>query len=504
MKENKENDSEINEKKIINNKESVKTNFIFNLIIQLLTYLIPLITSPYLSRVLSPNGIGTNSYVNSIVSYFTLIIAFGFTVYGTRKIALIRDDKKNYSKVFWEIFLTKLILFALATIVYLILIFTWSFGNFEYKTIFLVYILSLVATFLDITYLFQGLEKFRIISIINIVLRIAAAIGYFIFVKTQDDLFIYILISLLPTICIPIICWIIAIKYINKPDFKNLEVLKCMKEGFIFFLPTIAISIYTILDRTMLGALTDNTQVGYYEQAYKIVSLCTALINAISPIMLSRISYLIAQGDEKEVEHKIIQMSEIYALMAWPMMMGLYAVGSYFYPAFFGIEYTESIYVSYLLIPLILIIPISNQIGSAYYVPRNRNKIITVFFIVGALTNFITNWIFIPWMGARGAALTSLIAESIISGLFILFSWKHVNYKKILLVSMKPIISALFMFVFLMFLNYFVLDIYISNIIYKTIISIGVGAFIYGCSAIILKEPMVIDTIKKMFKKLKK
>lgn len=479
-------------------RDSVKYNFIFNLMIQLLTYIIPLITAPYISRVLTPNGVGINSYVNSNVSYFTLVIAFGFSTYGTRKISYISDDKRKRSNAFWEIFTTRFLLFLGCLAIYLGMTLIWSFGNPDYKIYYLVYILALVSCFLDITYLFQGLEKFRIVSIINIIARVIAAISYFIFVKTADDLIIYIVIFSVQSVVIALVCWIFAAKYISRPKFKEMHVWDCMKNGFIFFLPTVAISVYTLLDKTMLGALTNTTEVGYYEQAYKIISLCTALVNAISPIMLSRITYLIGQGKEKEVEHKIIQMTEIYALMAWPMVMGLYAIARYFYPAFFGDEYVPSVYVAYILLPLVLIIPVSNQIGSAYYVPRNRNKIITIFFVVGALTNFATNWLFIPWLGAKGAAITSLLAESIISSLFIIFSWKAINYKKILLKSLKPIIASLIMFGILTVLNCFVFDKYISSLIYQSILSAVIGALIYGVSLIIMREEMVMDTLRKI------
>lgn len=481
--------------------ESVKTSFIFNLLIQLLTYIIPLITSPYLSRVLTPNGVGISSYVNSIASYFTLVIAFGFTTYGTQKISSTRSDKRAYSNIFWNIFFTRFLLFLVVTAIYLALTLTWSFGNAEYKQFFLIYVLLLISSFADITYLFQGLEKFRVASIVNVVVRIIAAVSYFIFVKSTDDLASYLLIFTLQNVVIFAICWIVARKYVLKPEIKSFDVILHIKNGFIYFLPTIAISVYTILDRTMLGALTDSTQVGYYEQAYKIISLCTALINAISPIMLSRISYLIKQGNEEEVERKTVQMSEVYALLAWPMVMGLYAVARYFYPAFFGDSYVESVCVSYILTPLILAIPISNQIGSAYYVPRNRNKIITIFFVAGALLNFGTNWIFIPMLGARGAALTSLFSEFVISSLFIVFSWKHVNYKKIIAAGLKPFIASLVMFGALMCLNYFVFDVYINNIYFKTAASVLTGILIYGVFAVLLKEPMVLYVLKKIFKK---
>lgn len=473
-------------------KPSTKTNFVFNLLVQLITYLIPLITSPYLSRVLGPTGIGENSFVGSVASYFTLIIAFGYLTYGIKEISRLQNNKKEYSNVFWNIVFSRGFLFAICFIIYIFMACFWGFGKSGYTNLFIIYSITLVTGFLDITYLFQGLENFRIVSLISIVVKILAASCFFIFVKTSDDLLIYVLICCLETFTIAVIMWLFALKKINKPDFHEIHVFKCLKNNVQYFLPTIAISVYTILDRTMMGYLTTVEQIGYYEQAYKIIALVTALINCLSPIMLSRISSLIESGNEAEVNHKIIQMSEVYALIGWPCVFGLYAISRYFIPAFFGDEYVDAIGVIYWLIPLIMIIPVSNQIGSAYYVPRNKISMTTIFFVIGALTNFLANFVSIKYMGAQGAALTSLIAETIISSCFIIFSWKHVPYKEMVKTFVKPLISALIMFTVLMLLDYLVLDTYLDNLIVKTIISLFTGILIYAISVLILKEPMVM------------
>lgn len=483
---------------------SLKTNFIFNLIIQIITYIIPLITAPYLSRVLSPEGIGQNSFVNSICSYFTMVIAFGFLTYGTKTISENKDKKQDYSNVFWNVFFSRGFLFILCFLVYFLMAYLWGFGSTVDKNIFLIYSLVLVNAFLTIDYLFQGLENFRILSIINIVCNIFAAACYFLFVKTSSDLFIYVTIFVAKSLIISLISWMFALKRISKPIANEIHIFRTLKNNFFYFLPTVAISVYTVLDCTMLGYLASDAQVGYYEQAYKIVSLVTGLMNAISPVMLSRVSSLIKEGKEKEAEEKTIKMAEVYFLLGFPALFGLYSISKYFIPAFFGMDYVPSINVIYWLIPLVMILPISNQIGNVYYVVRDKIGMTTWFFLAGALLNFGLNFLAISRLGAMGAAITSLAAETLISTLFIIFSFKHLPYKKMVLQGWKPFVSALVMFATLILLNIFVFDVYLDNVIVQTLCDIAIGIFVYGIMIVLLRESMVLSVISKIKCKLMK
>lgn len=483
---------------------SVKTNFIFSFIIQLLTYLIPVFTSPYLSRTLGPTGIGANSFANSIVTYFNLIISFGFVTYGTKTISQQRKSREEYSNTFWNIVFTRGLLFVFVFTAYFLMAYLWGFGGTVDKNLFLVYSIMLINAFADITYLFQGIENFRIISLINIIARLLGMACIFIFVKSEDDLLIYVLIYTLQFLVVSLVSWLFAIPSVNKPKFKEIHVFKCLKNALFYFLPTIAISVYTILDRTMLGYLADTTQVAYYEEAYKIITVVISLISALSPVMLSRISSLYAEGNEKEIQHKINQMFEVSSLIAFPSILGLYAVSRYFFPAYFGSAYEPSVEVSYFLIPLIFVISISTNINSAYYVPRNKILMTTWFYVAGATINFVTNFFAIRYMGAKGAALTSLIAETVITTLFIIFSWKGVRYKEIAKTAIKPLIAAVVMFAVLMPLNYLVLDKYIESLTWRTVISVLTGVFVYAVMILLLKEPMVMHYLKKIGSKLKK
>ncbi len=484
-----------------NPSPSFKKNYGFNLVVQVLTYLIPLITAPYLSRVLTPNGIGTNSFANSIAAYFTLIIAFGFLTFGTKEVSRLHSSKKEYSVVFWNIVFSRLFLFVLAFPLYFLMAYLWGFGSSIDKNVFLLYSLTLVSTLFTITFLFQGLENFKTISLITIGVKAVTAVLYFVLIKNPDDLLLYIAITVSANVLIAILSWAFAFRKIERPSWKEIHIFRSLKHNISYFLPTIAISLYTILDHTMIAYLSSTEEVGYYEEAYKIISVVTGLVNAISPVILARISALIAEGNEKEVEHKIIQVGELYALVAFPSFFGLYAIGSYFIPAFFGDSYLPSVEVLYWLIPLILVIPISNQVGNAYYVPRGKIKMTTWFFFVGAAINFVANFFAIRSLGAKGAAITSLAAESVISLLHVIFSLKKMPYLKIVKTFLKPAIASSLMFILLWLLNVFVLNPYVTNNIYKTLIDVGVGVLLYGGFCVLLREPLVRNSLKKIFHK---
>lgn len=480
---------------------SVKINFLFSIAIQILTYLIPLITAPYLSRVLTPTGIGNNSFASSVANYFILIISFGFGTYGTREVAVVRNDKTAYSKTFWNVIFSKGFLFILCFTAYFLMAYLWGFGSDVDKNVFLIYSLLLVNAFLDITYLFQGLENFRILAILSFIFRVAAAVLYFIFIKTSDDLLIYVVIATSSSLLVTLIAWMFALRWIKKPSFKDVHIFQSLKNCAKYFIPTAFALFYATLDKTMLGFISTTHEVGIYEEANKIINICLCLMLAISPIILSRISSLTKEGKEEEVKIKENQTAEVYFLIGLPMLAGLYLVARYFIPAFFGEEYAASTYVMYCLAPLILIMPISNIIGSAYYLPRNKVIFTTIFISIGFVINLGLNFLFIYYFGAEGAAIASVISETIISALYVIFSWKYVPYKDMLKKGIKPLIASTIMVAVLLPLELLVLDKYVANDLYTTIIAVLVGMLVYGISIILLKEEMVISTLNKVFKR---
>ncbi len=237
-------------------KKSIAKNYIFNLIYQMLTIVLPLITTPYLSRVLGAEAIGTYGYTLSIVTYFVLFGSLGIAMYGQREIAYVQKDKQKQSKVFWEMATIKIITLSLAAITFYA---TFCIHG-EYAIYYKILLLELLANFLDITWYYQGIEDFGKTVVRNLVVKIISLLCIFVFVKTQADLWKYILIYTLANVLGNVTMWMYIPKLLAKISLKQLELKKHVKPILSLFIPQIAIQIYIVLDKTMIGSITNNME----------------------------------------------------------------------------------------------------------------------------------------------------------------------------------------------------------------------------------------------------
>lgn len=492
----------MSENNTVMNNRSTKKNFAFSALLQIVIYLIPLLTAPYLSRVLGPEGIGEYSYASSIVGYFVMVVNFGFLGYGTLRISEKRDNIEERSGVFWSIVLVRFILFIFAFSAYLVTIFL-LYGHKGYNlTIYLILALNIFVNLFDITYLFQGLENFKIISIINVSIRLSSVGLIFIFVRNSEDLVIYILISTVQLLLMSILPWLFVRGAIIRPKKDYINLKDTTKTSLFYFLPTLAVTLYTLVDKTMLGSLAGNAETGYYEQSTKIVSMVIGVIHALAPVMLARIAYLIKNGNEEEVHKKIGQMFNVYFLIGFPSIIGLFCICGLFMPSFFGDDFTPAVGVMYFLIPLILIKNISNALGNVFYGPRNQIHMTSIFYFVGAFVNIFGNALLIPSLKAQGAAIASLFSETLITILFVIFSRKGIRYGVIIKTAFKPMLASLIMGFALLILNSFVWSNIISNRLIIIIVDVLIGACIYGAFVIIFRDPMVLNEIKVLRQKI--
>lgn len=475
---------------------SVKRNFVYNTFYQILTLLTPLVTAPYVSRVLGAAGVGTYSYTISIQMYFSLFVALGTASYGMNTIAKARDDKKKCSKLFWEIeFMT-----LFTTFICLIIwgIFIWSSN--QYKTYFYILTLCLLATLFDISWFYSGLEQFKLIVIRNSIVKIISITAIFCFVKKKEDLGLYILIYALGMLIGNLSMWTFLSKYVDKVEIKSLNVLPHLKETLVYFVPTIATSLYTLLDKALIGVITNDLyENGYYEQATKIINMCKSVsFTAINTVMGARISYLYSNNNINEIKIRIEKSLSYILLMGYACMFGLIGISSNFVPIFFGDGYTNVIYLLYIFSPIILIIGVSNCLGAQYYTPSGKRALSAKFIIVGSLINLFLNLLLIPSLGAYGAAIASIISETIITVLYLHFCKKMITFLLILKYSWKRIISGVIMLCFLMLIS----D--ISKYIFVTLLmQIVLGGVIYFVILFVLNDELVFNFTIKVFNRLK-
>ena len=431
-------------------QKSVKKNYIYNLAYQVLLVIVPFVTIPYLSRILGVENIGINSFVLSIVSYFVLLANIGVGSLGQREIALHQDDRKTYSKIFWDLFFYQAIVGTISFLAYIIYVTFFS----SYPGVQWIMAINIVAAVADMAWLYRGLEEYRYISVRNIFIKLCSVVAIFVFVHTSNDLPIYVLINSISLLLSSILLWFKLPKIVNKPVLKDIRIFKYWKDSIIYFLPQIATSIYTVLDKTMLGFITGSeAENGYYEQTYKIIQLCLIIITSLNAVIAPRMAFLYGKGKKKEIQDRIKASFHFIYMITCPMVFGLIAVGPAFSLIFFGEGYEKVQTLLPLFAPIILIIAISNCISGQFLIPIGKRLRTAVYLWMGAAVNIVCNLILIPILASHGAAIGSLISEIVITTLHVLLLKKYMPLKIVFKPMINYFISGVVMFLVLFLLN---------------------------------------------------
>ncbi|MDF2791771.1 MAG: flippase, partial [Neobacillus sp.] len=350
---------------------SIAKNYIYNMIYQVFVLLVPLITIPYISRVLGSHGVGVNAFTNSVIQYFILFGTIGVALYGNRTIAYKRDNKEELSRTFWSIFLLKLITTGLAYIAFLIFM---LFVN-NYQPIYLIQSIYIISAAFDITWLFMGLEDFKKTVLRNILVKTIGAIS--IFVIGQLTMWFY-----LP-------------RTVNRLKVKWRDIRIHFLPAISLFLPQVAIQIYAVLNKNMLGILANTNEVGYFDNADKIIKMVLAVVTAMGVVMLPRVSNMFARGDTKKVKEYLNQSLDFASYLSIPMMFGLAGMALKFAPWFFGIEFYQTGVLMVIISPIVVLIAWSNVVGIQYLMPTGKMRAFTISVTAGAIVNFIFNLILI-------------------------------------------------------------------------------------------------------------
>lgn len=387
----------------------VVKNFLYNLSYQILVLLLPLITVPYVSNILGAKGIGDYAFTHANMQYFVIFGMVGISLYGNRQIAYVRENKEKLKNTFYSIYLLQLI--TTTTSFILFIIFTFVFNNNDYKILYLVQGINIIAAMFDISWLFMGLEEFKKTVVRNTIVKLASLASIFIFVKKSDDVIWYTLILALSALIGNITFWFYVPKSIGFNNVNIKGLLVHLKSSLALFVPQIAIQVYVLLDRTILGLLTDNVQVGYYENSQKIVKIVLTIATAIGTVMMPKIANIVASGDMKKVKYYIQNSFFFVSALSLPLMFGLSGVAKELSPWFFGENFKgiDSLIIISSLI--ILAISWSNVLGMQLLVPLNRTKQFTISVTSGSIVNFTLNLVFIKYLGAIGACIATIIAE---------------------------------------------------------------------------------------------
>lgn len=486
-------------------RHSLKTNAIFNGLYQILVLLAPILTTPYISRIFGAEIIGDYSYYYSILGYFTLVAAFGFSDYGTKIIAENRDDIKKRSQLFWEIMVAKGFISFLCLVAYVITSIFLFKDNQTALYIFLAMTFYIVSILIDPTFFFQGDEDFVSISIRNSLMRILTIILIFVCVRSSNDIVIYALIlSLGNLFASGIIYFSFKGKHISKYKIKISNVLRHIKDSFPFFIPALAVTLFTSLNQTLLGVLGNNSaENGYFSQGMKIQNLLSSLAGSLSVIMLSRMSYLLASNDKEQIRVKTIKTFEAFWSVTMPMTFGICVIAPLLIPLFLGNGYNGAIAVVILSSPCIILSPLNGLFGSLYYRPRNKIWIQTLIILGSSIFNIVLSLILIPKYLAIGAVIARFGAEVIQLPFLIYYSKKDLSVSTVFSSIIKPFDNSLIMFIIVYLENKVFSSIMQSNIV-LLFIEIMTGGIVYLVLAILTKDTFITGLIKVVLFKIKK
>lgn len=467
--------------------KSTNKNFLYNVIYQVFIFIIPLITTPYVSRVLGVNNVGIYSYTYSIVYYFMLAAMLGINNYGSREIAKASNNKEKLSKTFFSIYFLQLICCSIMIILYIIVS---GIYQYEYKSIMLIQLIYLISCVFDINWFFFGLEKFKITISRNIIIKLLSLILIFSFVNSRNELWLYTLIMSGSTLLSQIYLWFYIKKEVcfYRPTFN--DIFKHLPECLVLFIPIISYSIYRVMDKTLIGAISNTIQLGNFESAEKIINIPISFITALGTVMMPHMS----KSSDEEYTEKLRATFKLCFFFIIPMIIGLFVISNDFSNIFFGKEFTLTGDIIKYLLPTILFSAITNVIRSNYLIPKGKNKVYVVSTILGAIVNLILNLIFIKKYGALGACIGTIAAEFTVMLYQVVSTRKVINYFKVFKIGMPFFIQSVIVGIII-----YGIGLGISNVYLKLAIQVVIAIIIY----IIINHDYIIYDFFGRKKKIK-
>lgn len=386
-------------------------NMLYNASFQLLALILPLITIPYISRVLTPDGVGINAFTLSIANYFTLAGALGINIYGNREIASYQTKRPERSKVFWELLYLRIFSVSVASAFYLVfIIFTDNWQHF-----YLIQGINLLATMVDISWYFVGIEDFKKIVVRNAVIKLTTVALTFILIKDKGDLGLYMFLVAFSMFLGNITVWPFMRREVDYVPFKKLQVFKHLKPALYLFLPQITMQIYLTLNKSMLGVLDSVAAAGYFDQSDKLIRVLFTIVTAIGGVFLPRLSSLFSEKKYQEAKDLTLKLLELSNAISLLMIAGTVAVSNSFATFFFGRDYVAVGPLMAVQSLMILMISYGNALGAQYLLASRRTRAYTGSAFAGLVINVIGNIILIPLWGALGAIISSVITEFVVS-----------------------------------------------------------------------------------------
>lgn len=479
-------------------QKSLKVNAILNITKTLMGLVFPLITFPYASRILMPEGLGKVNFALSIISYFAIISSLGIENYGIREAAKLRDDKIQLSKFSKEIFMINMISTIVAyALLAVAIIFIPKF--LEYRRLLIVSSATILFTTLGMNWLYSAVEDYLYITIRSIIFQVISLILLFLLVHSKDDYVKYAAISVVSNVGSNILNFVHSRKYISFKIDKPLKFKKHLKPIMVLFAMAVAVKIYTVLDTTMIGFLKNDYEVGIYTAATKINKIVLSLVVSIGTVLLPRLSYYSSMEDKTEFYKLAYKGFDILLLIALPSAVGLSLLSTSIVHLLSGNGYEAAILPMRIMNPIIVVIGLSNFIGIQMFMPLNKEKWTLYSVLVGAVVNFFINLFLIPMYGSVGASIATLCAEITVTLTQLILLRRFLKINKIAKSLIKYFLNSVVMGVFV-----YACVRFISVEWVELVIGVIVGVVVYILILVIEKNELIYEVLTSIKNKIKK
>lgn len=474
-------------------KQSLSKNLVFQFLYQGLILVIPFILSPYLTRTLQETALGIYSYINSIAYYFVILSMLGISRHGQRIISQNSNNATALRKVFWSLLTVHLAISVFCTICYFGFI---AFFVKEYKTIYLIQVCYVLSAMFDITWLFYGLENFKSVVAKNALVKIIECALIFLSVKTPDDLWKFTLISVGGIFVGQIVMLPQAFRAVKPIKFSKADAMQHIKPLLVFSISVIAVSLYTVFDKTLLGIMTTKENVAFYEYSNKIVNIPKTVIGVVGTVMFPRACKLASVGDIKGQKKYIDYSFLITAFIGMGSIFGLLAIGKPFATFYYGEAFSICGNVIIALSPLIFIIGIGDIIRTQYMIPNHMDNQFNICILLNAFVNIILSTTLIPVIGIYGAVIGTVSAELFGIIYQIIVCKKFVNSREIFKTSMPFAIAGGMMFCVIRLLQRFLID-GLRSLLTQVVIGTGIYLFLVCIYFVVFRRAFCLALKKK-------
>ncbi len=479
-------------------QRSIKLNFIMNASLTMSSIIFPLITFPYISRVLLPAGIGKVSFATSFITYFSMIAQLGIPTYGIRACAKVRDDREALTRTAQELLIINLVMDVISYIA-LAMVLLFVPRLFDDRALYVIVSFTIILTSIGMEWLYQALEQYTYITIRSVIFKFIALIAMFLLIHKESDYVIYGAISIFAASASNIFNFFYARKYIDLKPVGHYNFRQHLRPVFVFFAMSCATTIYTNMDEVMLGFMTSDEEVGFYHAATRIKSVLVSLVTSLGTVLLPRASYYIEQHNNDEFRRITEKALDFVFLAALPLMLYfiLFAKQSIYFLS--GTAFENSILPMQIIMPTVLFIWITNLLGMEILVPLGREKTVLYSEITGAVVNLIVNIALIPRLASVGAAIGTLAAEfAVLVFQFavlrkeVLPAFCRISYWKILLGLLLGTAAS-----------YWVVSFGFGNFV-TLLITACLFFGVYGIVLLITKESLMIEEWDQMIDRVKK